>query len=119
MHDAYLKSNINFVFCVINTTILNTLLERFHYIKIALFTILARIKTTVLICILPRVAALILVAMSGAIFTILPTANYIIMLPAVRYHNRKEEDSFITAIARITRTREESCQGHVCYFCCS
>ena len=41
---------------MINTTILNTLLERFHYIKIALFTILARITTTVLICILIRSA---------------------------------------------------------------
>ena len=82
-------------------------------------SLLARITTTVLICILPRVAALILVAMSGAIFTILPTANYIIMLPAVRYYNRKVEDRFITAIARNTTTREESCQGHVCYFCCS
>ena len=107
------------MFCVINTTILNTLLERFHYIKIALFTILALIATTVLICILPRVAALFLVAMSGAIFTILPIANYIIMLPAVRYYNRKVEDCFITAIARNTTTREESCQGHVYYFCCS
>ena len=114
-----MKSNINVVFCVINTTILNTLLERFHYIKIARFTILARITTTVLICILPRVTALVLVAMSGAIFTILPTANYIIMLPAVRYYNRKVEDGFIAAIARNTMTREESCQGHVYYFCCS
>ena len=115
----YLKSKINVVFCVINTTILNTLLERFHYIKIARFTRLARITTTVLICILPRVAALVLVAMSGAIFTILPTANYIIMLPAVRYYNRKVEDGFIAAIARNTMTREENCQGHVYYFCCS
>lgn len=89
----YLKSNINVVFCVINTTILNTLLERFHYIKIARFTRLARITTTVLICILPRVAALVLVAMSGAIFTILPTANYIIMLPAVRYYRWKTVSS--------------------------
>ena len=104
---------------MINTTILNTLLERFHYIKIVLFTILARITTTVLICILPRVSALILVAISGAIFTILPTANYIIMLPAVRYYNRKVEDGFIAAVARNTMTREESYQGHIYYFCCS
>lgn len=49
----------------------------------------------------------------------LPTANYIIMLPAVCYYNCKVEDGFIAAIARNTTTREESCQGHVYYSCCS
>ena len=79
------------MFCAINTTILNTLLERFQYINITLFTTLAWIAITVLICILPRVAALILIATSGAIFIILPTANYIMLL-AVRYYNRKVQD---------------------------
>ena len=79
------------MFCVINTTILNTLLERSHYINITLFTTLAWITTTVLICILPRVAALILIAMSGATFTILSTANFIMLL-AVRCYNREVQD---------------------------
>ena len=54
-------------------------------LKIAVFTTLAWITTTVLICILPRVAALILREMIGAIFTIppWPTANYIIMFTVV------------------------------------
>ena len=48
-------------------------------------TTLAWITTTVLIFILPRIAALILREMIGAIFTIppWPTANYIIMFTAV------------------------------------
>ena len=57
-----------------------------------MFTTLAWTTTTVFICILPRVDALILIAMVGAIFTIPPTANYVIMFIAVHYHNRKVQD---------------------------
>lgn len=57
-----------------------------------MFTILASIAAAVLICTLPQVAALIVITMSGAIFTILPTVHYIIMLLAIRYHNFMVQD---------------------------
>ena len=43
----------------------------------------------VLINILPRISTLILLTINAVIFSILPIANYVIMLMAVRRHNRK------------------------------
>ena len=60
-----------------------------HAIKIAIFTTLAWITTMVLINILPRISTLILLTINAVIFIILPIANYVIMLMAVRHHNRK------------------------------
>ena len=57
-----------------------------------MFTTLAWITTIVLINILPRIPTLILLTKSIVIFTILPTANYIIMFIAVRHKNRKVQD---------------------------
>ena len=57
-----------------------------------MFTTLAWITTIVLINILPRIPTLILLTKSVVIFTILPTANYIIMFMAVRHQNRKVQD---------------------------
>ena len=48
--------------------------------------------TIVLINILPRITTLILLTKSIVIFTILPTANYMIMFMAVRHQNRKVQD---------------------------
>ena len=53
------------------------------------FTTLAWITTMVLINILPRISTLILLTINAVIFSILPIANYVIMLMAVRHHNRK------------------------------
>ena len=58
-------------------------------IKIAVFTTLAWTTTMVLINILPRISTLILLTINAVIFIILPIANYVIMLMAVRHHNRK------------------------------
>ena len=58
-------------------------------IKIAIFTTLAWITTMVLINILPRISTLILLTINAVIFIILPIANYVIMLMAVRHQNRK------------------------------
>ena len=43
----------------------------------------------VLINILPRISTLILLTINAVIFIILPIANYVIMLMAVRHQNRK------------------------------
>ena len=58
-------------------------------IKIAVFTTLAWTTTMVLINILPRISTFILLTINAVIFIILPIANYVIMLMAVRHHNRK------------------------------
>ena len=57
-----------------------------------MLTTLAWITTIVLINILPRIPTFILLTKSVVIFTILPTANYIIMFMAVRHQNRKVQD---------------------------
>lgn len=82
--------------------------------KVAVFTTLAWITTIVLMNVLPRIPTLILLTKSIVIFTILPTANYIILFMAVRHQNSKVQDMVSSQQLRgILTTREESYHEHV------